>query len=154
MYRRSKRLAFREEERRLCQPVKTGDEKDKETTACKKHERKSQRPDNKTLSTFPSLFSLEIIMMACKGNSVLTVHRSVDPALLLRTGISSLQGIWWLTVLPISSLSLFYTSLNSSSLLLISIAWKDFTSHRIIFLSLSFLFLILSLVFIFGSEIY
>ena len=58
------------------------------------------------------------------------------------------------TVLPISSLSLFYTSLNSSSLLLISIAWKDFTSHRIIFLSLSFLFLILSLVFIFGSEIY
>ena len=34
-----------------------------------------------------------------------TVHRSVDPALLLRTGISSLQGIWWLTVLPISSFS-------------------------------------------------
>ena len=50
--------------------------------------------------------------------------------------------------------SLFYTSLNSSSLLLISIAGKDFTSHRIIFLSLSLLLLGLSLVFIFGSEIY
>ena len=44
--------------------------------------------------------------------------------------------------------------MNSSSLLLISIAGKDFTSHRIIFLSLSLLFLGLSLVFIFGSEIY
>merc|ERR1712187_1018296 len=43
--------------------------------------------------------------------------------------------------------SLFYTSLNSSSLLLISIAGKDFTSHRIIFLSLSLLLLGLSLVF-------
>merc|ERR1712242_389677 len=46
-----------------------------------------------------------------------------------------------------------YASLNSSSLLLISIAGKDFTSHGIIFLSLSLLLLGLSLVFIFGSEI-
>merc|ERR1711920_922572 len=49
--------------------------------------------------------------------------------------------------------SLLYASLNSSSLSLISIAGKDFTSHGVILLSLSLLLLGLSLVFIFVSLI-
>eukprot|EP00415_Alexandrium_ostenfeldii_P003889 UN3889 len=44
--------------------------------------------------------------------------------------------------------------MNSSSLLLISTAGKDFTSHEVILFSLSLLLLGLSLLFIFGSEIY
>ena len=50
--------------------------------------------------------------------------------------------------------SLFYTSSSLSCQDLISIAGKEFTSHRIIFLSFFFYFLGLSFVFIFGSEIY
>ena len=50
--------------------------------------------------------------------------------------------------------SLFYTSSLSSSQDLISIGGKEFTSHRIQILSFFNSSLVLSLVFIFGSEIY
>ena len=50
--------------------------------------------------------------------------------------------------------SLFSSSSSLSSQDLISIAGKEFTSHRIYILSLFIFSLVLSLVFIFGSEIY
>ena len=73
----------------------------------------------------------------------------------LSFGIRKLHQIHFVFLLIVLGYqSLFYTSSLSSSLDLISIAGKEFTSHRIQILSFFISSLCLSLVFIFGSEIY
>ena len=73
----------------------------------------------------------------------------------LSFGIRKLHQIHFVFLLIVHGYqSLFYQSSLFSSQNLISIAGKEFTSHRIIFLSFFISFPVLSLVFIFGSEIY
>merc|ERR1712217_233194 len=70
------------------------------------------------------------------------------PILIFISEISAWRLVFWNTIhMEVASDSFCF--LVYSSWLLVSIAGKDFTSHRIIFLSLSLLLLGLSLVFIF-----
>ena len=100
------------------------------------------RPTNHPLPSLPHHMKSQLIIFI----------RDLSFGILFIRKLHQIHFVFLLIILGYQSL--FYTSLNSSSLLLISTAGKDFTSHRIIFLSFFISFPVFSLVFIFGSEIY
>ncbi len=119
---------------------------------------------------FELIFKQHILMIFSSLNLVFSYHlKSIKkkekeimlcPHLLflfrdLSFGIRKLHQIHFVFLLIVLGYqSLFYTSSLSSSLDLISIVGKEFTSHRIQILSFFISSLCLLLVFIFGSEIY